>query len=123
MRIDFGEKTVTIFILIDDFITSTRVSYHNPTLHSAYTCSLLSNVESLFTYHIHDLHEGEAEVNGESLGVVTDWSHQRVVAVHQVLVQSALMWTLKRNYRRHRNMDSEYTFIITSEKTEQDRHC
>ena len=83
---------------------------------------MLSNVESLFTYHIHNLHEGEAEVNSESLGVITDWSHQWVVAFHQVIVQSVLIWTLERNYRRHRNMDSGFTFIITSEKNEQDRH-
>lgn len=65
---------------------------------------MLSNVS---TYHIHDLHEAEAEFDGERLRVVGDRSHQRVVAHHQVLVQSALVWPLKRNYRRQRNLDSK----------------
>ncbi len=77
----------------------------------------------MFTYHIHDLHEGEAEVNGESLRVIGNWPLQWVVVSHQVPVQSALVCPLKRNYRTQRNLDSKYTFIITSEREEQDRLC
>lgn len=46
------------------------------------------------THHIHDLHEAEAEVYGERVGVIEHGTLQRVVVSHQVLVQSALVLSL-----------------------------
>lgn len=63
---------------------------------------------SVFTYHIYDLYEAEAQFNGEILRVVGDWSLQRVVVSHQVLEQPALAWPLKRNCRRQRNLNMKY---------------
>lgn len=72
--------------------------------------------EALFTHHIHYLHEAEAEVDSEALRVIEDWSLQRVVVSHQVSVQPALVFPLKRNLRRQRKLETKYIFIIASGK-------
>lgn len=72
--------------------------------------------ESFFTYHIHNLHEAEAEVNSEALRVIKDWSLQWTVVSHQVSVESALVFPLMRNYRRQINLDSKYSAL-------QKKHC
>lgn len=83
------------------------ITKYNPLvqyIYMLYTCG-----ETLFTYHIYDLHEADAQLNCETVRVIDDWSLQWVVATHQVLVQSTLVCPLKRNYGRQRNLDSEYT--------------
>lgn len=76
-----------------------------------YTCG-----ETLFTYHIYDLHEADAQLNCETVRVIDDWSLQWVVAPHQVIVQSTLVCPLKRNYGRQRNLDSKYTSFRKKKK-------
>ena len=55
-----------------------------------------------FTHHVHDLHEAEAEIDGESVRVIEDRSLQWVVVPHQVAVQPVLMFPLMRNYEGKR---------------------
>ena len=45
-------------------------------------------------HHVHDLHEAEAEVDGERVGVVEHRPLQRVVVPHQVLVETPLVLSL-----------------------------
>lgn len=83
------------------------ITKYNPLVQYIYVLYMCG--ETLFTYHIYDLHEADAQLNCETVRVIDDWSLQWEVASHQVLVQSTLVCPLKRNYGRQRNLDSKYT--------------
>lgn len=54
------------------------------------------------SYHIHDLHQAEAEVYGERVGVVEHRSLQSVVIFHEVSIQPPLMLSLNGCYEDKR---------------------
>lgn len=55
------------------------------------------SIHDVRTYHIQDLYEVYAELNGDSLRIIGDRSHQSMITLHHVIVQPALEWPLMRN--------------------------
>lgn len=56
----------------------------------------------LQTHHVHDLHEAESEMDSERLGIICNWSLQRVVIFQQLLVKLPLELSLQGLFE-HRN--------------------
>lgn len=56
----------------------------------------------LQTYHIHNLHEAESEIDSEWLGIICNWSLQGIVIFQQLLVKLPLKLSLQGLFG-HRN--------------------
>lgn len=60
--------------------------------------------DRLFTYHIHDLQEAQAELNRDGMRVVSNGSFHWAVVPQKVVVQPALVWPLKSIFTRQRTV-------------------
>ena len=50
---------------------------------------MLLHLSICYTYHISDLDEFEAKLDGDNIGIISHWTHIAIVIRHEMMVEFA----------------------------------